>query len=166
MWWGVGLVEGGDDDAVAGGVVAQVGQGAQPDAGRLGGGRLRLGGQQAGGQAGGVADGGLVGAEQGADDAAGQVQVLAEAQGEYVAGEVELAVAAAAGGAVGALAGASLPEVAALLAAGAERDLQRGGQGGQVRRVHAGQRGLVQRVRAAAPGRDGGGSWFRDGPGD
>src|ERR1039458_7762386 len=152
---GLGLIQGGDDDAVAGGGVAQVGQGAQPDTGRLGGGRLRPVGQQAGGQAGGVADGGLVGAEQRADDVAGQVQVLAEADGEYVAGEVELAVAPS--GARRPLAGASLPEVAALLVAGAERDLQRGGQGGQGGGGHAGQRGVVQQGteigRAACRGR-------------
>src|ERR1017187_214066 len=146
---GLGLIEGGDDDAVAGGVVAQVGQGAQPDTGRLGGGRLRPVGQQAGGQAGGVADGGLVGAEQ---------------RGEYVAGEVELAVAPS--GARRPLAGASLPEVAALLVAGAERDLQRGGQGGQGGGVHAGQRGMVQQVTAAAAGTGWSWSGFRGGPGN
>ena len=156
---------GGDGDAVAGGVFAQVAEGAQADAGRRGGGRLRLAGEQAGGQGGGVADGGAVGAEQGADDLGGQVQVLAHPGGEQVAGEVELAVAAAAAGALGQLAGASVPEVAALLAAGAERDLQRGGQGGQVRRVQAGQRGMVQQVAAARPGRAGCGSGSGSGSG-
>ena len=57
------------------------------------------------------------------------------------------------------LAGASVPEVAVLLAAGAERDLQRGGQGGQARRVHAGQRGMVQQVAGGAAGT--GWLWFR-----
>ena len=87
---------------------------------------------------------------------AGQVEVLAQAQGEDVVGEVELAVGPAAG-ALGPLAGASLPQVAALLAAGAERDLQRGGQGGQARGVQAGQRGMVQQVAAAPAGT----GWFR-----
>src|ERR1039457_4476094 len=66
------------------------------------------------------------------------------------------------------LAGVSLPEVAVLLVAGAERDLQRGGQGGQVRRVHAGQRGMVQQAAGGAAGT--GWLWFRlrfrGGPGD
>ena len=99
-----------------------------------------------------MADGGPVGAEQGADDRGGQVQVLAHPGGEQVVGEVELAVGPA--GALRPLAGASVPEVAVLLAAGAERDLQRGGQGGQARRVHAGQRGMVQRAHRRR-GRDG-----------
>src|ERR1700757_968118 len=149
---------------MGGGVFAQVGEGAQADAGGRGGRRCREAGEQGCGQGGGVADGGAVGAEQGADDLGGQVQVLAHPGGEQVAGEVELAVGAA--GAGGSLAGASVPQVAALLAAGGERDLQRGGQGVQVGGVQSGQRGVVQGGGVAQPGR-GGRRWFRfrGGPG-
>ena len=138
---------------MAGGVVAQVVEGAQPDAGGRGGGRLVLAGQQAGGEADRVADGGEIGAEQGADDLQRQVQVRAEAGGEHVIEQVDFAGRRDGGLGVDAAVAAAGVEV--LLAAGAEREVQGGGQGGQVCGVHAGQRGVVQDVLAAAacPGR-------------
>ena len=156
MWWGAGSAGGGDGDAVAGGVVAQVVEGAQPDGGGRDGGRGVLAGQQAGGEADGVADGGGIDAEQGTDDLQRQVQVLPEAGGQHVIEQVDLAGRR---GALGVDAAAAAAGVEVLLAAGAEREVQSGGQGGQVRGVHAGQRGVAEDVLAAAARV--GGFWFR-----
>ena len=113
-----------------------------------------------------MADGAGVDAEQGADGLHGQVQVLAQAEGDQVVGEVDPAVAV---GAVpvpdGVDAAAAAAGVVALLAAGAGRDVQGCGQGVQVAGVHAGQRGVVQDGLGAAAGTLRFRLWFRGGSG-
>src|ERR1700722_3104443 len=154
----------GDGDAVAGGVVAEVCEGPQGFGGGRGGGRQGdAGGQELAGQADGVADGAAVRAEHGGDDGDGQVQVAAYQGGEQAVGEVELAVVAAA--ARGPLAGAAGAVVAALFLAGAERDVQRGGQAGQGLRAGAGQGGVAEGLLAGPPWRGRGRFRWRGGAG-
>src|SRR3974390_2144415 len=113
-----------------------------------------------GGEGGGVADGGAVDAEQGAGEVDGKAQMVAETDGEHVVERVDPALAVRAGAVPdGVDAPAAAADVVVLLAAGAGRDLQGGGQRVQGRRVQAGQRGAVQHVPGAAPGR--GRPWFR-----
>ena len=94
--WGRAVWRGGQGDAVAGGVVAQVLAGGQGEGGgRDGGGG---GGQELAGAGELVADGGAVAAEQGGDGAGGQVEPLVEDGGQDVAGEGDLLPGVIAGG--------------------------------------------------------------------
>src|ERR1700722_12262309 len=112
-------------DAVTGGVLAQVAEGADAGCGPFGGGRERdavIGEQLAGGPV-GVAGGGAVDPEERADGGAGEGEVVAEPDDQDVVGEVDAAAAvgsAAVADGVGAAAAAA--QVVALGAAGVERD--------------------------------------------
>jgi hypothetical protein len=125
---------------------------------RFGGGREGDGvlAEELAGEAEGVGDGGAVDAEEDAGDERGQVQVVVEAEGPDVAGQVGPAAAVgAAAGADGVHLAAAAAGVVALFAAGAERDFQGGGQRVQVLGGHAGECGVVQGVPAGRAGRRG-----------
>ena len=134
---------------MAGGVFAQVVEGSQADSGWRAGGCRGAGLEELAGAVDGGADCTAPGAEEGGDDVDGRVQVIADERGDQVVGQVEPAERAGAGGVDAAVAAEG---VELLLAQGGGRELEGGGEGGELLAADAGEGGVAEGVPGAAAG--------------